>query len=449
MSVVARLLGSKRARALQTRPHIVGCHGGGGIGLCEDYLRQLTAMAGAGKREAERRGGSLLRIATQPPAQVVSEPTMAVGAVDSDELMVRRAEHVFPPMASQLGAAYRVLRLPTKSTAKQNAPAMYKRLLDNENGSLDALTAWERSLVEAVGPDRVEMNIRMCSVAGTGSATFHATVERIDPQLIKKPVFNLVVAIRPDVTKIQDPINYVNSIAWSLEKTQELMENGRLDTVVMVANEVAPAVKLALANPDSLLQRLADAVRTGYENPFDAASASKYFATMARLSRLEVEQANDLVVKAIEPITMDLVAGHVLGHVLRMAQGGPTDTYNVQEQLKQSWVTPSYLPDNMAATVEEAIEKLLVTALAPHELWAAGRVIIVVGSETAKRLGVKGPALVDEIQSVLYDNGYTGRLAVLTVANTKGWWMYIAHRKPPVLYTMETITDALKSLRKI
>jgi hypothetical protein len=448
LSVVERWAGFRRD-AFFVRPFVVSGFGAAGIRITRELVASMAELVRRRREEARRSEGSLLeRVFTPPVAFASMAPSMAVGVVDSDAVTVREADGELPAITRSLGALYKSLRLPTKSTARQNAPEMYNRLVANENGALDALREWRRELLEAVGPDKLEMIMHVRSMPGTGGAVDIVVNEKIDPQLLKKPVFKVTVSVRPDVTKLLDPIDYKRSITWSIEKTQKLLDEGRIDAVVMVANEVLPAVRLALANPNVMLPRLEEALRWAYEEPYEPHTAARYLAAMARLARIEADQANDLAVKATAPLTTYLAVGHAVGLTLRMAQGGPTDVYNVKEQVKRSWIAPSYLPEEMAGGVKEAIEKLLVTALAPTEMWAADRILVVVGAETAKKLGLKGPALADEVESILYDHGYAGSTAVLTVSNARGWWMYICHRRPPALYTMEVVMEVLKQLRE-
>jgi hypothetical protein len=444
VSVVERWAESRRGMAY-VRPFVVSGLGAAGIRITRELLAFMAELVRRRREEAKRPESSLLeRVFTPPTAFTSMMPSMAVGVVDSDAVAVREADKALPALAKRVGAAYKSLRLPTKSTARQNAPEMYDRLVGNENGALDDLMEWRRELLEAVGLERLEMLVHVRSMPGTGGAVDVVVNEKVDPQLVKKPVFKLAVSVRPDVTKLIDPINYKRSITWSAAKTQELLERGLVDAVVMVANEVLAAARLALVSPERLLPQLETAIKWAYEDLYDPASVTRYLAVMARLAKIEVDQANDLIVKTIAPLTIYLAAGHAVGRVVRMGQGGPTDPFNVKEQVMQRWITPSYLPESMAGSVKDAIEKLLVMALAPHEVWAADRILVVVGSETSKELGLAGPALADEIESVLYDHGYTGTTGVLAVSNAKGWWLYVAHRRPHTLYTMETIVEALK-----
>lgn len=440
---LARIALGLSERWIPLRPWAIAGLGAAGIGLTKVLADKLVNFIDPARKNGEA-NTSILGILLQGGFTPVGA---SIGIADTDPATLAFGNRELAMLAHKLIAPFRSLKVPTPTTAGQQAHRLYETIVANRNGELDALAEWRRemfkSLFESLKVERIDLVVNLRSLPGTGGALDALLRERIDPAILMNPAWHVTVSVRPDITKLSDPIKYSESITWAIEKEKTLMEQGNLDTIIIVTNEATPAVKAALRDK-GVFARLAQAAQDLRRAVLDPYTATRYLTTQAALARMPAPEANDLIVRAIEPLLIGVTAGYLVGRELVMAQGGPTDAYNLKLQLMKRWVTPAYLPEDHALDLKDALEKMMVLTLAPHEIWNADRVVMVIGSETAKKLHLEGPALANTIQDVLYRYGYLGRVVTLTFNGERGYWLYIAHSDPPRLYSLEPIIEALR-----
>ncbi len=346
--------------------------------------------------------------------------------VDTDpgsEKVYRRIERIF----SKLGIPTTWVKIPGP-TAAQNPASLYGRLKEDERAKKTIAEAFEKT-ISGIDMEYVQAVELLGSMHGSGAATNVYVAEHILPSLGKE-LFKVVLAVNADISRVITPLDYLESTRWTLGKYDELLKKELIDTVIMIDNTLASAVKAVqtgLASKEELARAWKILLRNLDLN--DTYSAVEgFYAVTAKLAKYDPHETNDLIVQATVPLTIIPSWGQLIvgGERELRAASAPWDYYNIKRATAGKYIIPGYLPGELLRKIDfdAIVRELSLAMLAPVDPLAVESIIVVLGEEDKSLWESRGIHMYTLLEEGFVRQGFNGPIDVLTVLRESGMWIF-------------------------